>query len=192
MQPSHLAEQVSFSSEKECKTCGLKFNSDFRLQQHQTNSHPLPSPITCCDQVFKLMNDYRKHQTSTHSVLIECKQCGKKLKTKKTYLVHMKSHQEVTARRFKCYYPNCQKAFNFKLHLENHERTHSGERPFLCSLCSASFKQSYQLTVHSRKHNPSMKCSLCKMKFSLKSQLDSHQCNGSEKKDTGKKQYAEI
>jgi uncharacterized C2H2 Zn-finger protein len=193
MQPAH-PEEIAFVSEKECKVCGQKFNSDFRLQQHQMTSHPLPNPITCCNQVFELMNDYRKHQTSVHPVLIECKQCGKKLKSKKTYLVHKRSHQDVTVRRFKCSHPNCQKAFSFKIHLENHERTHSGEKPFQCSICSASFKQSYQLTVHSRKHNASIKCSSCKMKFSLKIQLENHQCSGSEKKvmNTGKKENAEI
>lgn len=27
-----------------------------------------------------------------------------------------------------------------------------GEKPFACDLCPSSFKQSYQLTVHKRKH----------------------------------------
>jgi uncharacterized C2H2 Zn-finger protein len=185
MQPAH--PEVSFSSEKEYKVCGPKFISNFRLEQH-----PVPNLPTCCDQVFEQMNDYKKHQSSVHPVLIECEQCGKKLKSKKTYLVHKRSHQDV--RRFKCSHPICFKAFNFKLHLENHERTHSGEKPFKCSICSASFKQSYQLTVHSRKHNASIKCSACKLKFSLKTQLENHQCGSSEQKvmNTGKKGSAEL
>lgn len=115
--------------------CKGKYSSELKLQPHLSN------PIEC------FYADNKKHQP----VLIECAECGKKLKSKKTYLVHKKTAHTNADRRFKC--SLCTKDFNFKVHLENHERTHSGEKPFQCSQCNASFKQSYQLSVHSRKHN---------------------------------------
>lgn len=144
---------VLFSQDYKCEICQLKFNSDFRLQRHKISFHPLKNPMRCCGQTFDLMRDYKKHQASLHPVLIECSKCGKKLKSKKTFLVHKRSHYDVSDRRFKCSHPNCSKAFNFKAHLENHERVHSGYKPYGCNQCSSSFAQIYQLTLHNRKHD---------------------------------------
>lgn len=118
---------VIYSSDKSCATCGQEFSSDFQLKRHQLSSHPLEDSIVCCDQVFKFHGEYKKHQSSDHPKSIECSYCGKILKSKKTYLVHKRSHQSILDRKFKCSYPSCSKAFNFKLHLDNHERTHSGK-----------------------------------------------------------------
>lgn len=144
---------VLFSRDNnKCNICDRKFNSDLQLKRHQLSAHPLPEPIKCCDGVFNFMKDFNKHQTSAHSNSIVCPRCGKLLKSRKTFQVHKRCHQSISERKFKCSYSNCTKAFNFKLHLENHERTHSGEKPFKCNKCPAKFKQSYQLTTHKRKH----------------------------------------
>ena len=130
MQPSSSGGIILFATEKICEICGQRFTSENRFQKHQLASHPLSDPITCCGHVFDLMSEYKKHQTSVHPILIECKECGKKLKSRKTFLVHKKSHQSVATRRFKCSHHKCHKSFNFKLHLENHERIHTGKKYF--------------------------------------------------------------
>ncbi|CRL04852.1 CLUMA_CG017905, isoform A [Clunio marinus] len=183
---------VLFSQNELCSICGLQFPSDYQLKRHLRTSHPLEQPLECCNRIFKFLKDYKKHQMTDHPKAIECLICGKILKSQKTFIVHKKSHQSLSERKFRCSHADCHKAFNFKLHLENHERTHTGDKPFKCKQCEASFKQSYQLTLHIRKHQGIIhECSKCKLKFSLKSQLDKHTkvCN---KEITGKKRFRTI
>jgi Zinc finger, C2H2 type len=118
---------ITFSVENKCETCGDQFSSISQLKRHQNSLHYLQKTITCCDQVFSFESEHKKHLKLAHTETVECQQCGKVLKNKKTLLVHMRSHQSVQERKFRCRYPECTKAFNFKLHLQNHERTHSGK-----------------------------------------------------------------
>lgn len=118
---------VIYASEKSCIICGQVFRSDFQLTRHRRSFHPLEEPVVCCTLVFNFYGDYKKHQSLKHPKTVECCFCGKILKSKKTYLVHKRSHQSISDRKFKCSYLTCEKSFNFKLHLDNHERTHSGK-----------------------------------------------------------------
>lgn len=130
---------VLYSFEKQCSKCGQGFSSDFKLQRHQLSSHPLENSKTCCDEVFENQAHFKKHQQSVHPRTVMCPLCGKMLKNKKTFLVHKRSHQTITERKFKCSYPRCAKAFNFKLHLDNHERTHSGKLKILMFHLGSTF-----------------------------------------------------
>ena len=41
--------------------------------------------------------------------------------------------------QFSCSVSGCQKRFSSKKTLQEHLRTHTGERPFFCAICEATF-----------------------------------------------------
>jgi uncharacterized Zn-finger protein len=75
---------------------------------------------------------------------------GKTFATPSSLRRHMKS----PAKKHVCQHPGCEKAFRFKQQLADHERTHSGDKPFTChhAGCNKTFRQLSHLTVHMQSH----------------------------------------
>ena len=71
--------------------------------------------------------------------------------------------------------------------LTKHERTHTGEKPFACSVCPSTFSERGSLVRHERTHTGEKPyaCNVCQATFSERSSLVSH-----DRTHTGEKPFA--
>ena len=72
----------------------------------------------------------------------------------------------------------CGKVFKNCSNLTVHRRSHTGEKPYKCQLCTYSCAQSSKLTRHMKTHGrlgkDIFKCRFCSMPFSVASTLEKH------------------
>ncbi|XP_059536607.1 histone-lysine N-methyltransferase PRDM9-like, partial [Myotis daubentonii] len=71
----------------------------------------------------------------------------------------------------------CGQGFNDKSHIDTHQRTHSGEKPYVCRECGKGFTRKSHLIRHQRTHSGEKPyvCSECGKGFTRKSHLIRHQ-----------------
>ena len=61
----------------------------------------------------------------------------------------------------------CNKTFNSKTNLDQHERIHTGEKPHKCKICNKAFRQISVLRTHKLRHTRDIENSTGKNKFKI-------------------------
>lgn len=168
-------EERQRRAKQSCPHCPKKFFT-YELKDH-INSHTKFKPYECetCGIRFSYKTSLTLHNTrhkSNEVPKFTCGECGKKFFTKHTLGLHQKMHGGPP-------YPCkiCNKLFSKRNVLKLHLRSHSGERPFLCNDCGASFSQRGHLNTHVKLKHSNEKpfcCNLCDKKFAIKSHLSAH------------------
>ncbi|XP_012216274.2 protein krueppel-like isoform X1 [Linepithema humile] len=79
-----------------------------------------------------------------------------------------------TKKRFTCNI--CKKDFGYKHVLQNHSRTHTGEKPFQCPQCEKKFTRDHHLKTHLRLHTGEKPyfCTFCERRFVQVANLRRH------------------
>jgi len=161
-----------------CKTCDGEHSSLPELREHERHCH---QAATCelCGQVYSSTSTLKVHKRTNHSdECFVCQEpdCRKRLKTKASLMDHMSSvHRNEKlyvchgcGKNFKYRHQRrmcenkhigkfihpcglCDKAFNDKRRFQQHMRTHTGEKPFMCPICNFRCARMDNLNLHTKK-----------------------------------------
>ncbi|XP_053307746.1 zinc finger protein 574-like [Spea bombifrons] len=103
----------------------------------------------------------------------QCPLCSKEFSTRLKLVSH-KQVVHIMGRKHKC--GVCGKHFKKQVHIQNHMRTHTGERPFQCTTCGRTFSAHANLTRHSLLHTGEkpFRCEVCGRGFTQSSNLQQH------------------
>lgn len=99
--------------------------------------------------IYRFKNKYNlKTHQETHSgeKSVQCTVCGKKYSRKSVLIKHMEEHTGVYTKTFPCDF--CDRIFRSLYNMQNHRRTHTGEKPFRCDVCNHDVTTKSQLDRH--------------------------------------------
>lgn len=103
-----------------------------------------------------------------------CEICSKKFRTAAFLRRHVVCFHE-RVRSYQC--DICGRSFSEKRNVDDHRRTHTGERPFVCETCGKSFAQRSSMKIHWKQMHESIKshkCEYCDKSFIRRCHLVAH------------------
>ncbi|XP_034185788.1 BCL11 transcription factor chronophage isoform X1 [Osmia lignaria lignaria] len=167
--PSNLTNSLNNNKEKDSALSPTNFNSSttpniFSGQGFPRSTGPDFGGLWLPNPHYLENNEFRKASKATTSSLALQGLPSPLLK------------KERSGRNDTCEY--CGKVFKNCSNLTVHRRSHTGEKPYKCELCSYACAQSSKLTRHMKTHGrhgkDTYKCRFCEMPFSVPSTLEKH------------------
>ena len=166
--------------------CERSFSSKAYMGRHPTD-HTGEFPYLCpdCPKQFKSQTELNQHSVrhmdpDDVGSNRKCPHEGcAKIFEKKFYLdLHIRRHH-THEKPFQCDVETCGKSFAVKAALKDHERVHTGEKPYKCDRCDKDFSTSGALRVHKVIHDEQRRFNCteedCRKSFRLSKSLWKHE-----------------
>jgi len=152
---------------------------DMPMKEENGRFYCLTDDCVAKGQSFQYVNGLRDHFMEKHATedqkCFPCNFCGKLFGTNALKNKHQHIFHEL---KFEC--TLCDRKYGQKSMLDNHMRTHTGEKPFVCETCGASFFMRGNLNKHIKEtHMPRVltrdqHCDQCGRAFFSISTLKKH------------------
>ncbi|CAH1790699.1 unnamed protein product [Owenia fusiformis] len=119
--------------------------------------------------------DIKEESTSVNEKSLSC--CGIKFSSFTTLEAHERLHKKITKRNhsLKCQY--CEMTFTEMHLLKDHERKHTGEKPYKCQFCDSYFRTSGNRYGHEKNRchiGKPFKCTICGKGYTDHALLKAH------------------
>lgn len=132
-------------------------------------------PCKFCNKVLANINTFKSHMQLHTGRRHVCETCGKGFSGKAELLYHQAAVHKY-GRMYAC--NQCDYKAPRKIDLVEHERIHTGERPFACEECGLTFRRQYHWRKHTLLHKEkTVKCLQCPRMFYLKGDMMAHYNN---------------
>ncbi|KAL0858396.1 hypothetical protein ABMA27_012277 [Loxostege sticticalis] len=141
-----------------CVECDKQFPSEYKYKRHLATAakHTPPKrvrvPCPECGKVFARKIRMTNHYKSVHvnTTKHRCDICNKTFCSAFSARTHRQHvHEKIPMPKNKMC-DICGRGFSTNRILANHRRTHTGERPYKCAHCPATFAQSTAMRTHER------------------------------------------
>lgn len=180
----------------ECSMCSINFQHNGNYINHVLNAHNGVSSInefTCaiCGNTWTDFDELIAHIRAEHASTdfdgdvsseklprnrqFQCHLCDKTFSRRSQFQDHFKrAHKNARPGNFEC--SVCKKMFKNRDNLLQHQRTHSGEKPYECGVCHKRFNHSSYINIHMRTHTKERPfvCNICDKDFISRSKLTAH------------------
>lgn len=178
----HIMEHLRLHSGDrpyKCRYCEKEFVASTTLRKHlQGHLGFTNRKCETCGKEFKKISSYTMHlkthisPNSPENPHI-CEICGRAFAIKWQLSVHQKRHGQ---KSFVCSHPDCTWKFYYESELVSHQRTHTGEKPYLCHNCGYAAATKTRLVRHNRTHTGERNhhCEYCTYKASNTTHLRRH------------------
>ncbi|XP_052763733.1 uncharacterized protein LOC128205811 [Mya arenaria] len=156
----HMSIHTGIKQHK-CEKCGKQYLDLASLKNHIMQIHDNIRPYVCeiCAMEFTVKSNMLRHQRRHRGEYhFFCDDCGKGFVANCDLTRHKLTHKPDKAKKkHACKY--CGKLFTRASKVQVHERIHTGERPYECSLCQKKFTQSgdrnrHETKAHGIEHTP--------------------------------------
>ncbi|KAJ2937809.1 hypothetical protein O0L34_g18591 [Tuta absoluta] len=156
------------------KTKREKLSRKAEIESLEQKDKQKPEDLQCkvCSKVLASAHSLKYHMERHTGGSYICEHCGRKFCTKAELQYHLASTHEI-GNQFTC--KQCGFKAPKRYELMEHERIHTGERPYTCDKCGLTFRRRGVWRKHSLYHmEKTIQCQQCPRKFFVKGELIAH------------------